>query len=179
MCTPYSRAIEAAPRPAPSPSAARPSRTEIPMPPAHDAPKKMLDRRVAKRWTAPLTAGGWTPVSDFFLLNYHCLKPEMTSAEAMFVIQLMHHKRDEHPPFPGFKGLAKRMGVGVGTARAYARSLETKKYLRREKRVQETNKFHLEPLFEALEKLKATKESKSSKSKATRAAPAEGADTTA
>lgn len=147
------------------------------MPATHDAAKTRPDRSVAKRWTSTIASGGWTPVSDFFLLNYHRLNPEMTSAEAMFVIQLMHHKRDENPPYPGFKGLAKRMGVGVGTARAYARSLETKKYLRREKRVQETNKFHLEPLFEAIEKLMATKESKSSKSKASKAAQSAAGDT--
>jgi len=129
------------------------------MPASHDTAKTRPDRSVAKRWTSTIAAGGWTPVSDFFLLNYHRLNPEMPSAEAMFVIQLMHHKRDENPPFPGFKGLAKRMGVGVGTARAYARSLQTKKYLHREKRVQETNKFHLEPLFEALEKLMAEQKS--------------------
>jgi len=129
-------------------------------PPPPDAPKQKLDRGVAKRWTPAIASAGWTPVSDVFLLNYHRLKPEMTSAEAMFVIQLMHHKRDESPPYPGFRNIAKRMAVGVGTARAYARSLETKKYLLREKRVQETNKFHLEPLFEAIEELMATDASK-------------------
>ncbi|MFO0931979.1 MAG: helix-turn-helix domain-containing protein [Planctomycetota bacterium] len=125
------------------------------MPAAHDAPKKKVDHGVAKRWTPKIAAHGWTPVSDFFLLNYHCFKPEITSAEAMFIIQLMHHKRDENPPYPGFKSLAKRMGVGVGTARGYARELEKKNYLEREKRVQTTNRFRLDPLFEAIEKLMA------------------------
>jgi hypothetical protein len=141
-----------------------------------DAPKEKLDRRVAKRWTPAIAGAGWTPVSDFFLLNYHCLRPEMTSAEAMFVIQLMHHKRDELPPYPGFKSLATRMGVGVGTARGYARSLEQKGYLRREKRIEQTNKFHLKPLFDALEKAMAKAQTKAKQSgKATRAAHAPAA----
>jgi hypothetical protein len=137
-----------------------PPTVETESPPAA-APKQKLDHAVAKRWTQALVKNGWTPVSDFFLENYHRLRPEVTSAEAMFIIQLMRHKRDAKPPYPGFKSLATRMGVRVGTARGYARSLETKKYLVREMREHTTNRFHLEPLFTALEDLRERLEAKS------------------
>lgn len=114
----------------------------------------MTKREVAKRWTAALVKDGFTPVSDYFLKNYHRLLPQVTSLEAIFLVHLVSFKWDEAAPFPGFKTLAKRLGVSTTAARGHARSLERKKYLRREKRVGTTNRFHLEPLFGALEKLR-------------------------
>jgi hypothetical protein len=109
-------------------------------------------KQVSDRWTpAIINAGGFTPVSVFFLENYAALPKPLTHAEAMFVIQLMRHKFDNEAPFPGFPTLAKRMGVTPAAARGYARSLETKGYLRRQQRVARSNKFHLEALFAALE----------------------------
>lgn len=116
---------------------------------------KKVQRQVKKRWTPKLVEDGWTPVSDFFLKNYHRLSPPVTNSEAMLIIHLMMHKWDESAPYPAFKTLAKRMGMSVTAARGHARSLEVKKLLVREKRVAKTNRFHLEPLFEALEKLRA------------------------
>jgi DNA-binding MarR family transcriptional regulator len=79
----------------------------------------------------------------------------MTNAEALLVIHLMRHKWDEAPPFPGFKTLARRMGMTATSARNHARSLEKKGYLKRQKRVGTTNTFDLTPLFQALERLQA------------------------
>jgi hypothetical protein len=110
-------------------------------------------REVAKRWTPRLTQDGWTPVSDYFLENYHRLKPQVTSVEAMLVIHLMRHKWDERPPRPAFKTLAKRMGLTDTSVRNHARSLEKKKLLVRIKRVAQPNQFDLTPLFGALERL--------------------------
>ena len=116
------------------------------------------ERKVAKRWTAKLVADGFTPVSDYFLKNYHRLSPPLTSSEAMLVVHLVLHKWGEDAPYPAFKTLAKRMGITATSARNHARKLEQKSYLHREKRVGTTNRFHLEPLFEALEKLRAADE---------------------
>ncbi len=87
--------------------------------------------------------------------SYTKLTPPLSNAEAMLVIHLMRHKWDAAPPFPGFKTLARRMGVTTTSVRNHARSLEKKGYLLRQKRVGTTNHFELNPLFLALEKLQA------------------------
>lgn len=113
-------------------------------------PKK---RDIAARWTPALIAGGFTPISDFFLDNYHRLSPPISHAEAMFIAHLMRHKWDASAPYPSLKSIAMKMGVSPQAARLYARNLEKKGYLRREMMVGETNRFHLPPLFQALEAL--------------------------
>lgn len=119
--------------------------------------RRVVQRDVAKRWTPALARAGWTPVSDFFLDNFHRLAPPMTHGEAMLVVLLMRHKWDDAPPFPGFKSISKRMGISITAARQLARRLEKKGYLFREKQVGATNRFHLQPLFRALEALQSTK----------------------
>jgi DNA-binding MarR family transcriptional regulator len=119
---------------------------------------RVAQRMVSARWTPALTEKGWTPVSDYFLDNYARLTPALTNNEALLVIHLMRHKWDDAPPFPGFKTLARRMGITDTSARNHARSLERKGYLKREKRVGTTNLFDLTPLFRALEKLQAYQE---------------------
>jgi hypothetical protein len=116
---------------------------------------RVAQRVVAARWTPALTNGGWTPVSDYFLDSYRKLNPTISSNEALLIIHLMRHKWDEAPPFPGFKTIAKRMGLTATSVRNHARSLEKKGYLLREKRVGTTNLFDLTPLFQALEHLQS------------------------
>jgi DNA-binding MarR family transcriptional regulator len=112
------------------------------------------EKAVARRWTrALISAGGFTPVSVFFLENYSRLPNPLTHAEAMLVIHLVRHKFDEKAPFPGFTSLGKKMGVTPTAVRGYARNLEEKGYLQREMRTAQTNKFHLEKLFAALERM--------------------------
>ncbi|MDQ2868759.1 MAG: helix-turn-helix domain-containing protein [Verrucomicrobiota bacterium] len=114
----------------------------------------ILSRQVAARWTPALIAsGGFTPISVFFLENYSALPLPLTHGEALLVIHLMRHKFDRQAPYPGFATLARRMGVTPTAVRGYARSLERKGYLQREMRLASTNKFHLEPLFRALERM--------------------------
>ena len=110
-------------------------------------------REVAARWTPALVAGGWTPISDFFLDNYHKLQPKITGPEVLLVLHLMRHKWDATAPFPALKTLAKRLGVSSTSVRNTARSLEAKKYLKRQMRIGSTNRFDLTPLFRALEVL--------------------------
>ncbi len=111
-------------------------------------------KQVTDRWTPALIAkGGFTPISVFFLESYSSLPQPLSHAEALLVIHLMRHKFDKEAPYPGFKSLAKKMGVTPTAVRGYARSLETKGYLKRVMREAQTNKFQLEPLFKALEKL--------------------------
>jgi hypothetical protein len=117
--------------------------------------KRVVQRDVAQRWTPALARAGWTPISDYFLDNFHRLTPPITHGEAMLVVMLMRHKWDDAPPFPGFKSLSKRMGISITAARQLARRLETKGYLLREKQQGETNRFHLQPLFNALEALQS------------------------
>jgi predicted ArsR family transcriptional regulator len=63
----------------------------------------------------------------------------------------MSFKWDEKLPYPGFKTLAKRMGITDTQARSHARSLEQKGYLVRKMRKGQTNKFDLGKLFAVLE----------------------------
>lgn len=116
------------------------------------------DRTVAARWTPMLAGEGFTPVSDFFLKNYHRLPKPLRPTEAMLVIHLMSFKWDKAAPFPGFKRLAEYMGITPAGVRTHARTLEKKGYLKREMQVGTTNKFHLDGLFKALEKLKKSDE---------------------
>lgn len=113
--------------------------------------KAVTTRDVGKRWTPALVKNGWTPISDDFLRYYGTIYPEISNSEAMFIVQLMSWKWDEKKPYPGFKTVAKRMGISATQARAHARSLENKKYLKRIMRVGTTNRFDLTPLFQAIE----------------------------
>jgi hypothetical protein len=111
----------------------------------------------AKQWAAELEKDGHVRISTFFLENYHHLKPySLTHGEAMFIVHLMQHKWGEACPYPGYKTIAKRMGVSDKTARRLAKSLEDKKYLFREVREAKTNRFHLTKLMSALVSLKNT-----------------------
>ncbi len=107
------------------------------------------------RWKHPeLLKSGFVPVSIDFLDLYSKLNPPLTSGEALFVIQLMSFKWTKKDPFPSYTLLAKRMGVSDKAVRRHASSLEAKKYLIRIQRLGGTNKFDLNPLFDALLKLK-------------------------
>ena len=94
---------------------------------------------------------GWLGVPDAFLRYYDKLQPYgLTTAEAMFVLQLMAYKWTEEAPFPSYNTLSARMGVTTKMARRYAKSLEEKGYLKRTARIGSSNKFELQPLFDAL-----------------------------
>lgn len=117
--------------------------------------KKPSEYPFAKKWAAELESAGHVQISTFFLENYHRLEPySLTHGEAMFVVHLMQHKWGAAAPYPGYKTIAKRMGVSDKTARRLAKSLEDKKYLRREAREAQTNLFHLDKLMNALISLK-------------------------
>lgn len=117
-----------------------------------------------KKWAGELKGDGHVQVSTFFLENYHRLKPySLTHGEAMFIVHLMRYKWKEDAPYPGYKTIAKQMGVSDKTARRLAKSLEDKKYLRREVRQATTNRFHLAKLMAALVGLKKTAKPKEKK----------------
>lgn len=115
-------------------------------------------RGAQDRWTERL-GRYFTPVSDYFLENYHRLRPHpnargLNSAEAMLIIQLMSFKRDHRAPFPSHKTLAERMGMSERMVRQHARALVDQGYLQCERKTAGgVNRYHLEPLFAALEKL--------------------------
>ncbi len=118
---------------------------------------KIVKYPFAKMWAAELEDDGHVRISTFFLENYHRLKPySLTHGEAMFIVHLMQHKWGADAPYPGYKMIARRMGVSDKTARRLAKSLEAKKYLVREIRQANTNRFHLTKLMAALVGLKKT-----------------------
>ena len=114
-------------------------------------------RTAARRWTKKLVEAGFTPISNFFLEFANELRPDITHGEAMFIIQLMFFKWDENMPRPGFKTIAKRMGIGHHRARELARQLERKNFLIRHKQKSKPNMFDIRPLFKALEALREKK----------------------
>jgi hypothetical protein len=117
--------------------------------------KAKSERSFVKRWKhRNLFGNGFLVVPSIFLQNYSQLKPyPLTTGEALFVLHLMEFKWGSEAPFPGYKKLSSRMGVSDKMVRRYAQSLETKKYLQREKRVGQTNQFDLTLLFDALSKV--------------------------
>lgn len=111
---------------------------------------------IAKRWTPLLVKEGFTPVSTFFLENYHRLEPPLSTLEAMLIILLVKFKWDDRHPRPAFATLAELMGISATAARNHARSLEKKRYLKRLPTLGSSNQFDLTPLFDALERLHKT-----------------------
>lgn len=110
-------------------------------------------RQIAQRWggkAALSESGGFLAVPLAFLKYHAVIRPKLKPAEAMFVLQLMSYKWDENAPFPGYKTIAKRMGVSEVYARKIARGLEDKGLLVRRLRVSQTNLFDLQPLFDKL-----------------------------
>lgn len=126
---------------------------ETPPVPTATPPAPMpQDRSYARRWKhEALFAKGHVGVPVTFLQLYAQLKPyPLTMGEAVFVLHLMQFKWDEKEPFPSYKVIAAQMGVSDKMARRHAKSLEDKHYLRREKRQGLSNRFDLNPLFDAL-----------------------------
>jgi DNA-binding MarR family transcriptional regulator len=114
--------------------------------------KSGVDRSFVARWNyEELFDQGFVAVPTRFLQLYANLKPyPLTAGEAIFVLQLMSFKWTADAPFPGYKRIAKRMGLTDKMVRKYAQSLEAKGYVKREKRVSSTNRFDLTGLFYAL-----------------------------
>jgi predicted transcriptional regulator len=122
---------------------------------AATATERPEQRDVAARWTPHLATGGWTPVVDYFLDHYRELG--ITNLEAIFLVHLIRFKWTTQMPFPGFKRLAKKMGISATAARGHARRLEKKGLLKRMERVGSTNRFDLTGLFQGLERLQLKK----------------------
>lgn len=110
------------------------------------------DRSLITRWKhEELFDGGFLGVPVLFLKHYAHLKPHpLSTGEAIFTLQLMSFKWGSDAPFPSYERVAKRMGVTDKAVRRYAKDMEAKGYLRRQKRVGQTNRFDLSGLFDAL-----------------------------
>jgi DNA-binding MarR family transcriptional regulator len=135
----------------------RRSAAKPPAPPveatAATAPPPKARRDIVARWgdKPELLVSGFVAIPVSFLAARAQLRPfSLTPAEALFVVDLMAHKWDERPPYPGYKRLAQWMGVSESYVRKLARSLERKRFLRRRPRIGDTNEFDLTPLFEKL-----------------------------
>lgn len=120
------------------------------------------DRSLVQRWRhEALFDNGFLATPVRFLELYAHLKPHLSPGEALFVLELMTFKWTADAPFPSYERIAKRMNITDKMARRYAQSLETKKYLKREKRKGQTNRFDLTGLFDAL--LKAVERARQEK----------------
>jgi DNA-binding transcriptional regulator YhcF (GntR family) len=108
-------------------------------------------RHVSQRWTPTIAQAGWTPVSDYFLANYHRLK--LSHIEAMVIIHLMQFKWDYSDPYPSLQKIAKRMGITVASVRKHMQTLEAKEMIIRHQRTGTSNRYNLNRLFQHLESL--------------------------
>lgn len=110
------------------------------------------DRSLTARWQfEDLFDDGFVAVPTRFLQLYAHLKPHpLTPGEVIFALQLMTFKWSAASPYPSYKRIAQRMGLTDKMVRRYAQSLEAKGYIKRQKRVSQTNRFDLSGLFEAL-----------------------------
>ena len=108
-------------------------------------------RDVGARWTPRLAEMGWTPISSYFLNNYHRL--DITSNQAMVIVHLIAYKWDVSAPYPSLTTIAKKMGVTSTSVRSHVRALEKKQLVLRESKPGSTNRFHLDGLFSQLERL--------------------------
>ena len=124
----------------------------------------MNDKRsVETRWT-PKLAKKFCMISSFFLANHHRLPAHgpgtrsLNSTEVLILIHIVDYKWDARAPFPAVKTLAKRMGITDRAVRAALQTLENAGYLQRERTAGGPNRYHLQGLFDALEKLMNTTE---------------------
>jgi DNA-binding MarR family transcriptional regulator len=123
-------------------------------------PAEKSARSVGDRWT-PALAKRWTPVSSFFLENYHRLPlPKgggLTSSEAMLLIHLIDYKWTDEAPWPSVAALAKRMDITRRAVRLSLAKLEEKGLLRRVAAPgrNRSNRYVLDGLFAQLEALLA------------------------
>lgn len=110
------------------------------------------ERTPQARWKhESLFEAGFVPVPQRFLQLYSLLKPHpLTTSEAVFVLQVMTYKWTADAPFPSYAKLATRMGVTDKAVRRIAQAIERKGLMRRIPRQGGTNKFDLNPLFDAL-----------------------------
>ena len=120
----------------------------------------------AARWTPTLVADGFTPVSVYFLHNYHRLKSRpvkgvgggspagLNSTEAMLIIQIMSHKWSDKAPFVTVANLCERMGLGDRQVRKVMKRLDELGFMSR-RRLYGPNSFYFDGLFAALEELYA------------------------
>ncbi|MBI5078833.1 helix-turn-helix domain-containing protein [Candidatus Saganbacteria bacterium] len=120
--------------------------------------------KIALRWSEKLVKQ-FTPVSDYFLANYHRLKNDrgtetpLRSTEAMLIIQIMRYKWDARAPYPTLGKLAKQMGISTRSVRANLKSLEDLGFIRRERNMYGgPNHYHFDGLIQALEKMLAADE---------------------
>jgi DNA-binding MarR family transcriptional regulator len=124
------------------------------------SPPEKSGRSVSERWT-PALAKHWTPVSSFFLENYHRLPLTkgggLTSSEAMLLIHLIDYKWTDEAPWPSVAALAKRMDITRRAVRLSLAKLEEKGLLRRVAAPgrNRSNRYVLDGLFAQLEALLA------------------------
>ena len=123
-------------------------------------PKKAtkVSHAVAVRWTPYLASKGWTPIVHPLLEHALSLKPPLTIAETLLVINLMAHKWDDAEPFPAVSTLATRLGCGDRNVRKMLERLENVGYVRRTARVGQSNLYDLSGLFAALEAVAGEKD---------------------
>jgi DNA-binding MarR family transcriptional regulator len=112
----------------------------------------IVERSLTARWHhESFFDRGFVAVPVRFLELYAHLEPHpLSPGEALFVLELMSFKWSAADPFPSYKRIAERMNVSDKMVRRYAQSLETKKYLRRQIRKNQTNLFDLTGLFKAV-----------------------------
>lgn len=122
--------------------------------------KESVDRSVKARWGEKL-GESFSPVSMYFLRNYHRLKftvnkkvRGLNSVEAMLIIQIFSHKWDTRDPHPAMKTIATRMGISHRFAREVVSRLKAAGFLDRRVPFEGArNRYNFSKLIAKLEEL--------------------------
>lgn len=107
---------------------------------------------VDKVWSKKL-GKKFTPISHYFIQNYHRLKYPINPNEFTLIVHLFSYKWDEAMPYPAVSSLATQMGKSKQAIRTMLRSLEEKEYIKRNMRHGHRSHYDLRPLINAVEKL--------------------------
>ena len=114
--------------------------------------KPITNHSLAVRWgSTQLFEEGFVGVPAALVTRY--AKLGLSTAEFVFVLELMVFKWNEQAPFPNYSTLAKRMGITTEMTRRHAKSLESKGMLKRLRRTGQSNVFDLLPLTHTLRAL--------------------------
>lgn len=112
-----------------------------------------FEKSIRGRWGASLanSKSGYVTLPNV-LLNYYSLLG-MSEIELVFILQVMSYKWTSAKPYPSFNTIAHKMGKSRDTVQGYARSLESKRLLKRVQRTGYSSKIDVSPLIQILEEI--------------------------
>lgn len=101
------------------------------------------------KWSPRLAADGFTTIPNALIRNQ--AKLGINSSELVVILCLASHKWDHQMPFPAVSSLCRYTGKSDGAIRGILRTLDSKGFIRRIYRDNQTSKYDLKPLVRILD----------------------------